>query len=467
MPELILGPIFAGIEGLAGSLIPGALGGLVATGLEAAVTGAGIGAIGSAVTGGDILKGAEFGGLTGGLTGGFAPALEGATGLPAGVSGALVGAGSGALAGEVTGGNPLVGALEGGLGGFLGSRPGATPGQVKSASPTPGGTPGSAAATAAPVGAGAVSPDITTSAAGGFGGGSASQFSQDFAESARGSIPADFGSQFSKDFVPSLDLTKSAGGGSPAQFSQDFSSPSSGGITPSSALSAANPIASPSADVASNVVPFPGGGGTAPSGATLAPAQAIAAGVSPAAATGGGIVSGLETGIGNFASSLTKNPGALIAGGGLALDFLKGNQKPAGYDQLQSQADAAASQGAAMQNYLATGTLPPGLQASLDAAHEDAASTIRSQYAARGMSGSSAEAQDLQKLAATTVGQGGNIAMQLFQQGFADTQMSEQIYSQLMQVTMQQDQQFSQAVGNLASAFATSKTPVQPQAAAA
>ena len=82
------------------------------------IVGAGIGAIGSAITGGDPLTGALTGGLSGGLAAGFGPAISSATGLSAGAAGGLAGAAGGALGSAIGGGNPLTGALTGGIGGY-------------------------------------------------------------------------------------------------------------------------------------------------------------------------------------------------------------------------------------------------------------------------------------------------------------------------------------------------------------
>ena len=146
--------------------------------------------------------------------------------------------------------------------------------------------------------------------------------------------------------------------------------------------------------------------------------------------------------------------------GGIAYDAIKGNQPLAGEKALQGQATALQNQGSTMEGYLNSGTLPPGLQQSLTSASDAAVASIKSQYASRGMSGSSAEQQDIQSVSDTAVTQGAQIAMNLYSQGVAETGMADEIYTQLMQTALQQDQALGQAVGNFAGALTLSGKPV-------
>jgi hypothetical protein len=111
--------------------------------------------------------------------------------------------------------------------------------------------------------------------------------------------------------------------------------------------------------------------------------------------------------------------------------------------------------------------------------------TIRAQHANRGESGSSAEAEDLANVDSQAVSAGTTIATQLLQQGatMVGTGVSEeatggelqtstdlatgtmdlnaeslaqQIYTQIMNTSLQQDAQLGSAIGNFASALAGS-----------
>ena len=75
--------------------------------------------------------------------------------------------------------------------------------------------------------------------------------------------------------------------------------------------------------------------------------------------------------------------------------------------------------------------------------------------AVEGMSGSSAEAQDIQNAHNQAAAQAGQIATQLYQTGVTEMGMSDQLYQQLMQTSIQQDANTSASIGNFAKALAT------------
>ena len=143
----------------------------------------------------------------------------------------------------------------------------------------------------------------------------------------------------------------------------------------------------------------------------------------------------------------------LTSGGGLLASMLEGSKKPAFEGQVSAQAAQLASQGAQLEGYLTSGTLPPGISAGLRSAYDSAAATIRSQYA-RGGTGSSAETQDLANLEQRTVSQGAQIATSLLQQGVSESEFSANLYQQLMQSSMQQDEELSKSIANFAGGLA-------------
>jgi len=168
-----------------------------------------------------------------------------------------------------------------------------------------------------------------------------------------------------------------------------------------------------------------------------------------AAAQAGG--EGLGSQVGNY---LMKNPQAALSALGLAANLMKGDQMPKYASNVSAEAAKLQAQGAQLQGYLTSGTLPPGIAASLSAAHNSAAATIRSQYAARGQSGSSAEMQDLANLAQTTVSQGASIANQLLTTGVNEQEFASGLYQNLMQTSMQQDVAMSNAIAGFTNAMA-------------
>ena len=166
-----------------------------------------------------------------------------------------------------------------------------------------------------------------------------------------------------------------------------------------------------------------------------------------AGAGGDGLLGGVK--------SFMKDYGPLALGGaGLAYNMLKGNEPVPYSAQLESQAAQLQAQGAQLQGYLSSGTLPPGIGAALQGAHDSAAASIRAQYASRGMSGSSAEMQDLANLAQTTVSQGANIASSLLSTGVSEQQFASGLYQNLMAQSVAQDTAMSNAMAGFTNAMA-------------
>jgi hypothetical protein len=190
------------------------------------------------------------------------------------------------------------------------------------------------------------------------------------------------------------------------------------------------------------------GASSAPTGLAAAPGAAAPAAPPPAAPpapppTDAGVLGMLKS----------YGPMALSAGG-LASSVLQGDKKPAYQGQVSAEAAQMSAQGQELQSYLTSGTLPPGVSAGLASANSSAAATIRSQYASRGQTGSSAEAQDLANLNATTVSQGAQIASNLLQQGISENEFSAQLYQGLMDASVKQDAALSTSIANFAGAMA-------------
>jgi hypothetical protein len=192
-------------------------------------------------------------------------------------------------------------------------------------------------------------------------------------------------------------------------------------------------------------------GGTAGAGA---PATAVPSAVSAAPPTS----NWLETAGKNALTSVEKNPIGSLAGlagvGGELYSMSKGNKKPEFQAQNEAAAAQMASQGNQLQGYLTTGTLPPGIQAGLNQARDAAISTVKSQYAARGQSGSSSEADAINSINTQVVSNGANIATQLLNQGISESEFASQIYANLMQTSIQQDEKLSNSIANFSGALA-------------
>ncbi len=297
--------------------------------LAPALVGGGLGAAGSAITGGKPLKGALTGALTGGLSSAASPFVGEALGIGDGLASALTGAATGAAGSALTGGSVGKGALTGGAIGGLENILSGSP----SAGGGTGGAGGSAKSTAAPSGA-----------AGG------------------------------------ADVTQSLG------------------ATDSLKAFASNP----------NLDTF--------SGFTKANSWA-----------GPAIGLGINTAMG---------------------------QKPLpGQKQIEQTAGTLSEQGKKLQGYLDSGTLPPGAQQGLHQASEAAKATIKSQYASRGMSGSSAEAQDLAAVDQRVQAQGFDMALSLLKTGVDESNIASALYQNILTTQLEQDKELSEAFTNFGSAL--------------
>lgn len=148
--------------------------------------------------------------------------------------------------------------------------------------------------------------------------------------------------------------------------------------------------------------------------------------------------------------------GPAVSGGALLAAVMRGNQPVAGEKQVNTAANTLASQGQQLSSYLTSGTLPPGVQTALHRSAEAAKATTRSQYAARGMTGSDAEARDLAAIDTSIVAQGTDVAMKLMQQGVSETNLSAELYNNIMHNALAEDASLGQALSSFAQSLAMS-----------
>jgi hypothetical protein len=247
-------------------------------------------------------------------------------------------------------------------------------------------------------------------------------------------------------------------GGQPGQeISKDLSRLGSPDVTNTAVDQAPVTTTAPAAPAAPAPAPAPAA--TPP--VTTAPAETITPTTDALSSSGGtstlvkGATDAGGDGLLGGVKSFMKDYGSLALGGaGLAYNMLKGNEPVPYSAQLESQAAQLQAQGAQLQGYLSSGTLPPGIGAALQGAHDSAAASIRAQYASRGMSGSSAEMQDLANLAQTTVSQGANIASSLLSTGVSEQQFASGLYQNLMAQSVAQDTAMSNAMAGFTNAMA-------------
>lgn len=230
-----------------------------------------------------------------------------------------------------------------------------------------------------------------------------------------------------------------------------------------------------------------GGDVAAPAiGGATEPIPTTIGGTSPDIGTAGGAakaaldqsVGGAASDTGGFLKSLGLSPG-ILTGLGLTGATAIGGQllgptiaKKFGLDtppnsanltataqQAENLANQQTQYGAALEQYMTTGQLPPGAQAAVDQATQAAIATVKSKFAGMGLGGSAQEAAAIASIQQNASAQSFQIALQMAQQGQQAISTAEQalgltstVYSNLMQATIQQDQNLSNAISNFASA---------------
>jgi hypothetical protein len=242
-----------------------------------------------------------------------------------------------------------------------------------------------------------------------------------------------------------------------------------GGATmgaPGGAGSAAGAAGPAGIDTAATIGP---GAGAAPLGAPADLASAAAG----AGKTGAD--AGLAGGISDFTSAhpyLTQM--GLMGGGILAAPALSGlvNKVPqqGALSGIAGQAGQIAGQqeayGTTLQQPLVTGQLPPGAQQEVTNALNDAISQTKSRYASLGLTGSTMEADAIANMQKQSQALTFQIAQQMAQTGGAAiTQaanalgIQDQVYAQLMNAQVSQDNALQSAIARMASASALGSNP--------
>ena len=160
------------------------------------------------------------------------------------------------------------------------------------------------------------------------------------------------------------------------------------------------------------------------------------------------------------AGDIASSPLAKVAGIGLTGVQLMNamnakNQQIPGMAQQNTIASNAAQQGTALSGYLTSGTLPPGVQTSIDKATHDAITAVKAKYASMGVPpGSTMEQQQISSIQQNAVTQGVQIAEGLLNSGTNLTNLSAQVYASLVGENTAQNNQVNQAVANLSTALA-------------
>lgn len=305
--------------------------------------------------------------------------------------------------------------------------------------------------------AGAGGPTFGSDSTGGgmvFGGGAAGAGSPGPAAIGTGAAP------ISSQPLPDI------GGGGSQQFSgpapSAFSSDPSLSPQDLAALQSSNPAALATAQNVLNA-----SDPNAPAGGTGAPAAGGGGGAGGAAGGGNSVLNAMQhPSLESILSAFGGNIGPLAGAGILAYEAankpggLKGAQLPAGAqpgpvsNQLVGQATNLGTTGAALQQPLVSGVLPPGAQASIDQLTQSEIARIKSQFGEMGLSGSTMEAQAIAQAQQSAQARAFQIAQNMAQLGLSDMSASSQIFEQLLNSGLQSDQQFQTALSQFAAALA-------------
>jgi hypothetical protein len=150
-----------------------------------------------------------------------------------------------------------------------------------------------------------------------------------------------------------------------------------------------------------------------------------------------------------------KNAATVGTLGGLGIEALKGTSAIPFQGNLTQQATALQGEAQQLLNPLLNGgPLPAGAQQGITNAVNAATAAIKSKYASLGMSGSSAELEDLQNVQNQAAAQQFTIAQQLASQGLQASGMATQDYQTLANDILTQDQSFTKALASLAGGLA-------------
>lgn len=142
-----------------------------------------------------------------------------------------------------------------------------------------------------------------------------------------------------------------------------------------------------------------------------------------------------------------------LVGGGELIKSLVDSGPSSVEKAVQSMAQNANAQGTQLESYLANGTLPPGAQQYVDQQTAAQKASIMSKYAQMGMTGSTAEAQELANVASQAQAQMFQLASTLYQNGVSQTGASSQLYQTLMNAQNQDNTDIGNAISNFVSSL--------------
>ena len=156
---------------------------------------------------------------------------------------------------------------------------------------------------------------------------------------------------------------------------------------------------------------------------------------------------------GTIGGAVQQNPGLALGALGIGAEAIRGNQMPKGYNQLQQEAQQLGGLGSQLTTQATQGVLPASAQGGIQQMMNAETARIRQNYAQQGLSGSSMEAQDLAAVNQRAQGMVWNELQGFYKTGLTASGMSADLYNQMMQVNVQQDQDFIKSIASFAAAL--------------
>lgn len=158
---------------------------------------------------------------------------------------------------------------------------------------------------------------------------------------------------------------------------------------------------------------------------------------------------------GNYGKALGDIPlGAAVGGAGIGYEALRGTPSIPNLNNLTTAAGAAEAQSQTLIGAEQSGQLPPGAAAGVKQGLDSAVASIRGQFASQGLSGSSMEADAIAQAQEAASSQSFQIASTMAQQGISLAGLPASIYGEIMNATLQNDNDFSNAIVNFATSAA-------------
>jgi len=202
-----------------------------------------------------------------------------------------------------------------------------------------------------------------------------------------------------------------------------------------------------------------------PAGPIGAPGTAAATPVAGAAPSGStGFLDTLQSSLApsklaaGIGESVAKNPlGLALAAGGLGYNVLQGQKQSDAVKALQSEAQQQGATGAQLEGYLTSGTLPPGLQQSVDLAVKNAKASAISNMASQGLSTdpkkNTALAAELAAIDQQVPILTAQIGEQLLQSGQAASGLASNLYTSLANIDQTQTAAIGKSIAAMAAAL--------------